>query len=107
MSEKDVVLERIFTNAESIMDELAAANGEFNSQDFLRHVMQDQPEAYIDLLVLQKKARHPFKEAHQGIGQMLKRRALAQGFVEVGVIDEESLFRKRTQATLYRRRPAK
>lgn len=104
MSNKDDVLSRIFTNAETIIDELSAESGEFNSQDFLRRVMQDQPEAYIDLLVLQKKARYPFKEAHQGIGQMLKRHAQQQGFVEVDIIVEESIFRTRTQATVYRRR---
>ena len=55
MSNKDAVLSRVFTNAETIIDELSAESGEFNSQDFLRRVMRDQPEAYIDLLVLEKK----------------------------------------------------
>jgi hypothetical protein len=106
MTEMGDVLTRLFVNAAAIMAELSAADGTFNSQAFVRKVMQDQQTAYIDLLSYFRTHETSFQQAHQEIGAELRNRAVAQGYVQQSKkVAKTSIFLTRTQAIAYRRRP--
>ena len=104
MTEMAEILERLFAYGETIMTKLSAETGEFNSQEFVRKVMQDQQTAYIDLLTYYRTHDTPFQQAHQEIGAELRNRALALGYEQLpNKVEETSVFLTRTQATVYRR----
>ncbi len=103
MTEMGELLERLFVNGEAIMAELSAEDSTFNSQAFVRKVMQDQQTAYIDLLTYFRTHETPFQQAHKEIGAELKNRAVALGYVQqTKKVAETSVFLTRTQATEYR-----
>ncbi|MBN2470414.1 MAG: hypothetical protein JXN59_06805 [Anaerolineae bacterium] len=104
MTEMGDILGRLFAHAEQIIAALSEETGKFNSQAFVRKVMQDQQMAYIDLLSYFRTHETPFQQAHQEIGTELRNRALALGYVQLpGKVEETSIFLTRTQATVYRR----
>lgn len=93
--------DRVFTNADAIIDSLG---DEFTSQVFLRRVMHDQQHAYIDLLVACKHLDGPFDQAHQKIGRRLLDIMRARGWdVEKRNNDDINIFLKKTDRTIYRK----
>ncbi|NOG48688.1 MAG: hypothetical protein HND48_03975 [Chloroflexi bacterium] len=65
MTDRTDALDRLFVNADAIIDSLG---DEFTSQQFLRRVIHEQQHAYIDLLVACRGSDIPFDQAHQKIG---------------------------------------
>lgn len=105
MAQMSELLERLFVSAEGIMEELSTETGEFNSQQFVRTVMHDQPAAYIDVLAYFRDNAEPFHRAHVAICQYLSQVAKKHGFEQLtGSIPETSVFLTSTTATVYRRR---
>ena len=95
-------LDRVFTNAPTIMERLG---NEFTSQNFIRKVMHDQQHAYIDLLVACKHLDTPFDQAHQKIGRQLKSIATEYGYEALpDKVPDTNIFRNGTESTVYRRR---
>lgn len=95
-------LDRVFTNAETIIADLG---DEFTSQQFLRRAMHDQQHAYIDLLVACQHLEFPFDQAHQKIGRTLGRLAPKLGFEQLpDKVDDTNIFRRPTQSYIYRKR---
>lgn len=103
MSEMTDALDRIFTNAPSIMEQLGH---EFTFQDFLRKAIHDQQHAYIELLVACRHLPSPFDQAHQKIGRRLRKVAADYGYEALpDKVPDTNIFRNGTLSTLYRRRP--
>ena len=101
MSDITDALDRIFTNAEEIIDSL---RDEFTSQAFLRRVIHDQQHAYIDLLVACQHLEMPFDQAHQEIGERLSRMMAKRSFSKARHKNkDENIFRRPTMLTIYRR----
>ena len=104
MTQMSELLERLFVSAEEIMEELSTETGEFNSQQFVRKVMHDQPAAYIDVLAYFRGNAEPFHRAHVELGQHLSQVAKKHGFEQLAdSISETSVFLTSTTATVYRR----
>jgi hypothetical protein len=104
MTQFGELLDRLFVNAEAIIEELSVETGEFNSQQFVRKVMHDQQAAYIDILAYFRDNAEPFHRAHVEIGYHLSEVAKQQGFEQLaGSIPETSVFLTPTTATVYRR----
>lgn len=93
--------DRVFTNADAIIDSLG---DEFTSQQFLRRVMHDQQHAYIDLLVAYKASPIPFDQAHQEIGNQLERMMAKRGYSKERQSNKDiNIFQKKTMLTIYRK----
>lgn len=93
--------DRVFTNADAIIDSLG---DEFTSQQFLRRVMHDQKHAYIDLLVACKAAGDPFDDAHQEIGNHLERMMAKRGYSKTRHPNKDTnIFLRPTMLTIYRK----
>jgi hypothetical protein len=101
------VLEKLFKDAYSVMEKLAAKNGGvFTSQQFLKHIAQQNQVVYIELLnrCLAHPAASPFNAAHQHIGSKLSEVARKAGYD--GPFDEgrteTDIFGHPTGRTVYR-----
>ncbi|MBZ0299672.1 MAG: hypothetical protein K8J31_08035 [Anaerolineae bacterium] len=77
------VLETLFRDALTVMEVLCKKNnGEFTSQQFLKHVAQQNQGIYIELLnrCLEHPSASPFNAAHQHIGNKLSEIAQKAGY---------------------------
>ncbi|MFZ2879965.1 MAG: hypothetical protein WA009_10545 [Phototrophicaceae bacterium] len=101
MTDRTDALDRLFVNADAIIDSLG---DEFTSQQFLRRVIHEQQHAYIDLLVAWSRDRNPFDKAHQHIGKALASIMEKRGFSKDRRRDEDiNIFGNPTYLTTYRK----
>lgn len=101
------VLDKLFANAESVMEMLSAKDGSFTSQQFVKTVAQANQEDYIELLnrCLHHPNDSPFNAAHHHIGHSLMYAAKRAGYskpVDEGKT-ETDIFDNPTDRNVYRR----
>lgn len=109
MTDRTLILDRLFTNAERFMEELTRKHGGvFSNLQLLRRVAQDQQQAYIDLLYSFRDTpnRSPFNAAHQEIGKRIYNAAIRAGYVRAEEHDGDGLdvFDNPTDEKFYRRK---
>ncbi|MFC1960654.1 hypothetical protein ACFLYO_08080 [Chloroflexota bacterium] len=94
-------LDRLFTNASTVMTQLG---DEFDSQGFLRKIIHDQQHAYIDLLNACAHLDQPFDQAHQKIGYRLSKIAPQYGYEpQPEKVPTINIFNNDSAAVVYRR----
>jgi hypothetical protein len=101
MTDITEALDRVFTNADTLIESLG---DEFTSQQFLRNIIHDQQHAYIDLLVACKHLDMPFDQAHQRIGNRLEAIMAEKGYGKERHKNKDvNIFLKPTTLTIYRK----
>lgn len=102
------VLETLFKDADQVMAALSARTGEFTSQQFLKHVAQQNQAVYIELLnrCLKHPAASPFNAAHQHIGGKLSEVAQKAGYIgpDKQGQKETDIFDNPTEKVVYKRK---
>ena len=108
MTDRKLMMDRLFTNADRFMEELTRKHGGvFSNLQMLRKVTQDQQQAYIDLLYSFRDTpnRSPFNAAHQEIGRRIARVAEQAGYIHDETRDQmgQDVFDNPTLEKFYRR----
>lgn len=108
MADRTEILNRLFTNVEQYMLESVHRNknGAFSNIEIGRRIVQDQREAYIELLVAcdEREQCSPFMAARQMIGRRLLAIAYISGYRRAPELDQGCLdiFNNPTDEIFYR-----
>jgi len=102
------ILDRIFVNVEQFIDELVKRDARFTNLNLLRKVIQDQQQAYIDLLYSfrDEPNNRPFNAAHALIGARILSVAEKLGYEYDETLDNsgKDIFGNPTKEKFYRRK---
>jgi len=100
------LLDHIFVNVEQFIDELVKKDGTFTNLALLRKVIQDQQQAYIDLLYSFRNEPKPFNATHASIGKRILSVAEKLGYELDETLDRngKDIFGNPTKEKFYRRK---